>query len=174
MKKIGMILLLAVCCQLGSAKTPVKKLLEKFTNKEDVEKVVMSVGKNGQLSVTEVGGVAIDASAPGDSSSVGGKGLLSRIKGISSVVIYDLDDCDDPVKKQFTKTVRSIDDPEWEILLTENDEDDYVRIVARIEKKIVQEMVVFCAGDDCTIVHIQGKIDLKNLQKLLGSRGNEQ
>lgn len=164
---------MAVCCQLGWAKTSVKNVLEEFGAQKDVEKVTLTVGKDGKLDMN-VEGQTIDASdLTKGNGLMSTQGLLSHLQGITSVDIYNLEDCSDAVKEKFTKKVKQIDDPDFEAFLTENDEDDYVRILMRIEKKKVRELVIFCAGDDCAIVRIVGKIDQKSLQKLRTDHANE-
>lgn len=146
MKKIGMICLLAVlCCQLGAAKTSVKKLVEKFAAAKEA-------------TCTEFDIAQLKSSG----------NWIAQLDGIESGQIYALDECDEKTQKAYDRAVRDLDDPLYEVLVTEDDEDDYVRILMRTEKKKVSELVIFIAGDDPMMIWLKGKINLDNVKKLVG------
>ncbi len=94
--------------------------------------------------------------------------VADLVKGVHSVRILTLDDCKDRVRKRFAKAVAKLDDGAYETVVSTNDEDETVRILVKEEGEYISEVVVLTVDeDDGSLVHVKGKLQKKDLQRLI-------
>lgn len=154
MKKIMMVLVALLMGVGGAPATTVDEIISEFHAEKGVEYQNFSKLTTTMLKPFIRGKVDSD--------------VERLIKGISSVRILNLDDCDDGVRKRFANAVEGFDDKAFETLVSTSDEDDRTRILVKEEGKYIREVVVLTVDeDDGTLVHVKGKLKKKDLQRLI-------
>lgn len=146
-----LILILAIGQQAYSQKN-VEQFLNEISTAEGVEKV-----KIGRFMMTLV-------KLTGDINKIPG------VKGIHSLEVLTLDDCSQDLRHEFSEQLTVMEDgTAYETLMRVQDEDDFVRIVAKRGKDVIEELVFFCLDkDDSTVLRFKGKIQESELANLTG------
>ena len=93
--------------------------------------------------------------------------------GARKVRILILKDCTTLQKKRVNELMVSGIEIGYEPILSVTEEDEHVRVCARIEKEAIRELVC-CIIDEQEIVMVQvcGKIDPNEVSKLMGAYGS--
>lgn len=99
--------------------------------------------------------------------------LFTETSGVSSIKVLDFEECGADVKKRLDASVRHIDDPEYELLVSVNEDGGRTKILVKIEKEKIRELVIAVTGEDHTLIRIQGKIDPKNMQQVINDHKND-
>ena len=88
-------------------------------------------------------------------------------KHIRSVCVLDMEKCSSSTKERFVKDVKQCHLKGYEELLRATDDGQQVRVLLRQKKDVVRDLVLFITGDDCTMIHIEGKIRKSDLNGLI-------
>lgn len=143
MKKYVFLLAVVFCCRLAYAEN-LEKFLNSFSDKTGVEKI-------------KIGPLVMKTS-----------GIFTETKGISSIEILDLSECQDDVKENFRNGLRTIKDSKYEPLLVVKDDNEMVRILIRTKKDVIQELVIATYDEeDMVLIRIKGKIKPKDVEKII-------
>ncbi|HHV04349.1 MAG: DUF4252 domain-containing protein [Bacteroidales bacterium] len=89
------------------------------------------------------------------------------IKGIRSVTVLSLENCDENVKNAFRKQAGNIHENGLELLVEVTDESDEVRILAEIRKDMIKRFIVISVGEDPYLIQINGHIDMSYMEELV-------
>ncbi len=136
-------LALLCCCTFGYAQN-MEQFLDSFSSKAGVERV-------------KIGPFMMKLASP-----------FTGNMGIRSIEVLDLSECRDEVKDKFRKGLRTIKDPRYEPLVAVNDTDETVRVLVRMDKVMIRELVIATSdGEDQSLVRIKGKIKPKHLKKII-------
>lgn len=90
------------------------------------------------------------------------------VKKVKSMRVLDLEDCPAEVKERFGQQAKKADTGDYEELMRINDNGDKVRVLMKMKKEVIRELLFVCTGnDDCTLVQINGKFTKKDIDRLV-------
>ncbi len=89
------------------------------------------------------------------------------MKGIQSVNVLSLDECDHEVKEAFRKEALTLSENGLELLAEVTDNQDHVRIFADIHNNKIRNFILVSVGEDPCLIQIKGFIDLAYMDKLV-------
>ena len=142
MKKYMVILVMILLCQAGQAQS-MDKLFKEFAGKENVTRVT-------------VGSLMLKLGS-----------LFTETMGVENIEVLDFDECSKDVKDHLSQAIRDLKDPRFETMLTSNEESSRTKIMVRIDKEMIRELVVFCTGNDNALIRIKGKIKPSDIEKVV-------
>lgn len=89
-------------------------------------------------------------------------------KSIRSMKVLDLEDCSDKVKERFNRKINNLQSKGYETMIQTIDNGEKVRILTRLEKDVIRELLIVCTGnDDCALIQLNGKIKKENIAQLV-------
>ena len=88
------------------------------------------------------------------------------LKGINSMQILALSSCSSDIKNSFAEKVKTLNDESYETLVRSNQNGENVRILVKIDKEEIRELVILTTGEGAAIVKIKGKFNKSDLAKL--------
>lgn len=89
-------------------------------------------------------------------------------RSVRSMKILDLEDCSDKVKERFNRKVNNLQLEGYETMIQTIDNGEKVRILVRIEKEVIRELLIVCTGsDDCALILLNGKIKKEDINELV-------
>lgn len=89
-------------------------------------------------------------------------------KSIRSMKVLDLEDCSDKVKERFNREINNLQSEGYETMIQTIDNGEKVRILTRLEKDVIRELLIVCTGnDDCALIQLNGKIKKENIAQLV-------
>lgn len=142
MKKQILLLTLVLICQLGYSQKTVDALFKEFSKAEEVDKV-----KIGKVPMTLMS-------------------AFGETLGVKGIEVYSFDSCSKEIKEKFTTTVKGLKDSKFETMINVNEDQSKVKIMVRIEKDLIREMVILCTGDTNALIRLKGKINPANFDKI--------
>ncbi len=93
------------------------------------------------------------------------------VKKISSVRVLDLESCSKEIKTRFANRATEVSVNGMEDLVNVNEDGNQVKILAKIKNEEIHKLLVICYGaDDCCLVEINGKFDMKDLNGVIRSQ----
>ena len=102
---------------------------------------------------------------------VGNDSNAQIVKKINSVRVLDLEGCPRSVRTRFANRVSNIQLKDMENLVDVKDDGDKVKILAKIKKDKIRKLLVLCYGnDDCCLVEINGKFEMKDVDGVVKSQ----
>lgn len=151
MKKYLVCLIIVLGVTSASYGQNMGQLLKTASKAENVDKVkiggfLMSVGK-----------------------LIGGVSDMPVVKGVRSLEVYDLSDCNSKTKKDMAAMISNMKDGDgYETLMMAKDGGDDVRIFAKKKKDVISDIVILCAEEsDISIVKLSGKIKESDIAELV-------
>jgi hypothetical protein len=151
MKKYIAILALLLVCRVGYGQEyNVDQLFKEFSCTKSSEKV-----KLGKIFMSFAG-------------------MFTETMGVNEIEVYGFDECEERVKQQLTNAIKNLKDPGFETMISANEEGSRTKILVRIEKDFIREMVIVTTGDSNALVRIKGKIkpsDVENVAIKHGKSG---
>lgn len=147
MKKTVRTLLLCVCVLMTAYPIGnMDQLVKTFSNEQGVEKVSM-------------GGFILKLA-----------NIFQDTHGVTNIQILDFDGCTNEVKNSYTQKLKEIiKSSSYETLVSDNQGGENTKILIRVERGIIQELVVATYGNSCSLIRIRGSIKVENAKELLGS-----
>ncbi|MDR1981060.1 MAG: DUF4252 domain-containing protein [Tannerellaceae bacterium] len=143
MKKLVLFIVLILSCQAGYSQQNVNDLFKEFSQYANVDKI--SLGK----------------------ISMGFIRLFKHTMGVNGIEVLVLDKCDRDVKQHFTNAIRELKDTSFETVVSSNENGERIKIMARIKKDTIHELVIFISGNDLLMTRIKGKIKKSDIEKLV-------
>lgn len=148
MKKYIILFALLFACQIGySQKYSVNELFKKFSKTERSEKV-----KLGKFMMSFAG-------------------MFTETMGVNGIEVYEFDDCSSEVKDKLDHAIRNLKDPAYETMITSNDEGERTKILVKIEKDVIRELIVLTTGESHALVRIKGKIKPSDIEQITEKHG---
>ncbi|MDD4919926.1 MAG: DUF4252 domain-containing protein [Bacteroidales bacterium] len=89
------------------------------------------------------------------------------IKGIRSVSILSLEDCDLNVKEAFRQQAQRLSEKGLELMAEVSDQGDQLRILAEVHKDKIHRFIVINVGEEPCLIQINGCIDLSCMEELV-------
>jgi hypothetical protein len=150
MKKIIVIALFAIICKSGFCTE--KKDGTEMNKKYTIEELLKDFSK-------EKNTTHVKLSIP-----------IARIftKGVSGVEVFSFDECDKKFKEDFNEAIRKLKDSAYETIISTNENGNYTKILLKISKNFIDEIMILTGGDDPAMIRIKGKIkhdDVKDIIK---------
>jgi hypothetical protein len=94
-------------------------------------------------------------------------GLFEDTKGVTGVEVLNFDSCEKSVKDNVRKAIRSIDEREYEILVSVKEDKEQLKVLSRMKDDYIRELVIVNTGDDPALIRIRGKIKPSDIQELI-------
>lgn len=147
MKRYFVIMALIFICQAGNSQT-MNQLFDEFSRIEQINHV-------------KIGNIAMKLA-----------GLFTETMGVNGIEVLEFGDCDSKVKQRFEKAIKELKDPDFETMVTSNEKGSRTKVMVRIEKEMIREMVVLTTGDSNALVRIKGNIKPSDIEKVMKDHGN--
>lgn len=153
MKKITMLLMLAILVvQVVSAKTA-KDLINEYKVKDHAEYTYVSPA---MMLIAKAAVLKYD------------KDVAQAIDKVTGVRILRLDGCKTKVKKKFLREIDNFDEEEYQPLVMKDNAYDGFRIMVKADADALSEVVAYKANyDNCMLIQIEGKIAISDIQKII-------
>ena len=90
------------------------------------------------------------------------------MRKIKSMKVLDLEECAPSVKERFNQKMNKMKPNDYEELMRVNDEGEKVRVLMKMKKETIRELLFVCTGkEDCTLVQINGKFTKEDIDQLV-------
>ncbi len=98
--------------------------------------------------------------------------LFTETMGVNGIEVLEFGSCNSDVKQRFEKAIKELKDPDFETMVTSNEKGSRTKVMVRIEKDMIREMVVLTTGNSNALVRIKGKIKPSDIEKVVKDHGN--
>ena len=96
------------------------------------------------------------------------KPFSSELKGIKSMSIIDAENISSKDYTRFEKIITQCDSDGYETVTSSNEENEIVRILMKIEKEKIREIVIISLEEnEISLIRIKGKIDPNQMQNII-------
>lgn len=146
MKRYFAILTLILICQAGNSQT-MNQLFNEFSNIEQINHV-------------KIGNITMKLAS-----------VFTETMGVDGIEVLEFGECGNDVKERFAKAIKELNDPDFETMVTSNEKDSRTKVLVRIEKEMIREMVVLTTGNSNALVRIKGKIKPSDIEKVMNDHG---
>lgn len=146
MKRYFAILTLILICQTGNSQT-MNQLFNEFSNIEQINHV-------------KIGNITMKLAS-----------VFTETMGVDGIEVLEFGDCGNDIKERFAKAIKELNDPDFETMVTSNEKDSRTKVLVRIEKEMIREMVVLTTGNSNALVRIKGKIKPSDIEKVMNDHG---
>lgn len=148
MKKILVIATIALIAQLSYGQQKVDQLFNKFRTESDITSVNMDT-------------IAMKLA------------LFKKGMGVEGIEILRFNDCKQNVKERLDTAIKNLKDPAYETMIKSNKNDSRTRILVKIEKNKIRELVILTTGDDYALIRIKGNMDPQHMGKFINDRKDD-
>lgn len=93
--------------------------------------------------------------------------LFTETMGVDGIEILEFDDCAQEVKERLSAAIRNLKDPDYETMVTANEHDSRTKVLVKIQKEMIRELVIFTTGSDNALIRIKGKISPDDLDRVI-------
>lgn len=93
--------------------------------------------------------------------------LFTKTMGVKSIEVLELSECNQQAKDDLVKAIKELKDPHFETLVTANEPDSRTKVLVRIDKKVIRELIVLTTGNDNALIRIKGKIKPEDIDKIV-------
>ncbi|MDD3036469.1 DUF4252 domain-containing protein [Bacteroides sp.] len=101
-------------------------------------------------------------------------GLFTETMGVDGIEILKFNDCGQNVKERLKTAIKNLKDADYETMVKSNKNDTHTKILVKIKKNKIRELVVLTTGDDYALIRIKGNIDPKNMEQVISEhKSNE-
>lgn len=143
MRKMKWIVVAMLCIAQMSYGQSIEQLFNTFKNKEGANTV-------------HVGGFTMKMAS-----------LFTETMGVQSVDVLELAECSSDTKQHFQESLAAFQDPAFETVITSNEASGRTKVLFKIEEDHIREILLYTTGNDCSLIHIKGKISPKDLEKIV-------
>ena len=147
MKRYFVILALILICQAGKSQT-MNDLFKEFSKIEQINHV-------------KIGNITMKLAS-----------IFTETMGVNGIEVIEFSDCKNEIKERFVKAIKELKDPGFETMLTSNEKGSRTKVMVRIEKDMIRELVVLTTGSRNALVRIKGKIKPSDVNKVMIDHGN--
>lgn len=143
MKKYITILILLLACQAGHSQS-MDQLFDDFARREDVTRVTIGPF---MMKLTS---------------------LFTETMGVSSIEVLEIEKQGDGTNSDLRAALQELKDPNFEPLVTTNEGDSRTKIMVRIDKEMIRELVIATTDKgDGTLVRLKGKIKPSDIERVI-------
>jgi len=144
MKKIFLSIIVLTMCGFASQAQTVDRLFTKYAKEKGVAQV--KIGKAGMFFA----------------------GLFEDVKGVTGIDVLSFERCEAELKDKLRRSVKAINDPDYETLMVARNDGDNVRILVKKLDDDISEFVVLAVNSkDVALIRLRGKFSQSDLQKLI-------
>lgn len=94
--------------------------------------------------------------------------LFTETMGVKSIEVLSFEECDGAVKERLRSAIQQLKDPHYETLVQSNEEGSRTKVMVRIDKDFIRELVVLTTdGGDDALIRIKGKIKPSDIEKVV-------
>lgn len=147
MKRYFVILALILICQAGNSQT-MNDLFKEFSKIEQINHV-------------KIGNITMKLAS-----------MFTETMGVNGIEVIEFSSCKNEIKERFTKAIKELKDPDFETMVTSNDKGSRTKVMVRIEKDMIRELVVLTTGNSNALIRINGKIKPSDIDKVVKDHGN--
>ena len=149
MKKILVIATIALIAQLSYGQQKVDQLFNNFRTESDI-----TISANMDTTAMKLA-------------------LFKKAMGVEGIEILRFNDCKQNVKERLDTAIKNLKDPAYETMIKSNKNDSRTRILVKIEKNKIRELVILTTGDDYALIRIKGNMDPQHLGKFINDRKDD-
>lgn len=146
MKRYFVILVLILISQAGNSQT-MNDLFKEFSKIEQINHV-------------KLGNITMKLAS-----------VFTETMGVNGIEVIEFSDCSGAVKERFVKAIKELKDPDFETMVTSNEKGSRTKVMVRIEKEMIRELVVLTTGNSNALVRIKGKIKQSDIDKVINDHG---
>ena len=141
--KYFIVLLFALVVQVGHSQASVDGLFKQFSKEKQATRV-------------SLGSITLKIAS-----------LFGDTMGVNGIEALSLDECSAEVKSSFDEATRNLKDANFETMITSNEGGKRAKILVRIEKEVIKELVVLVTGEDYAMVRIKGNIKKSDIDGIV-------
>lgn len=146
MKRYFVILVLILISQAGNSQT-MNDLFKEFSKMEQINHV-------------KLGNITMKLAS-----------VFTETMGVNGIEVIEFSDCTSAVKERFVKAIKELKDPDFETMVTSNEKGSRTKVMVRIEKEMIRELVVLTTGNSNALVRIKGSIKPSDIDKVINDHG---
>ncbi len=148
MKRYLLIIVILTICHAGYAQKNVEQLFNEFRKEKEVTRVHI-----GPVMMSFIN-------------------VFKKTMGVKDIEVLDFDDCNHQTRNNFTEAVRTLKDDKYETMITTNEDGTRTKVLVRIEKDTITELIVLESGNSNTMVRLKGKIKPSDFDKVVNEHKN--
>lgn len=149
MKRLLAILAIVLISQAGYGQQGMDQLFNTFRGESDVTSV-----KIGKISMKLAN-------------------LFTETMGVDGIEVLDFSDCAQSVKDRLSSALKNLDDPDYETMVSSNENHSRTKVLIKIKEDMIREMVVFTTGNDNALIRIKGKIKPSDIDRVINEHGGD-
>lgn len=147
MKRLLVILAIVLMSQAGYGQQGMDQLFNAFRGESDVTSV-----KIGKITMKLAN-------------------LFTETMGVDGIEVLDFSDCAQNVKDRLSSALKNLDDPDYETMVTTNENHSRTKVLIKIKEDMIREMVVFTTGHDNALIRFKGKIKPSDIDRVINEHG---
>ena len=131
---------------------------------QNLDNLMRKVSQDDNVESVKIGGFLMTCG-----KLFGGVSNMPVTRGIKTLEVYSLENCDRSLKKEATEVFNSMKDGNgYETLILAKEKKEGVRIMVKRDKNTIKEMVFLCMDkNDPAIIKFTGKIKDSDIEKLV-------
>ena len=71
------------------------------------------------------------------------------------------------MKERFSNTIRNLKDPDYETIVSANENDNRTKILVNIQEDMIRELVILTTGSGNALIRIKGNIKPDDLDRVI-------
>ena len=146
MRKSIFITLMTVLIYQGSFYAKSEVIIQQG-KKHTIEQLFEDFSKEKNTTHVKLGGFAMSLA-----------NIFTDTKGVTGVEVFAFDECSKSIKDEINAAIKNIADSAYETLVSTNEKGERTKVLVKIEKDLIREIVVLAGGDDPALIRIKGKI----------------
>ena len=143
MKRLLVILTIVLISQAGYGQQKMDQLFNAFRSESDVTSV-------------NIGNITMKLAS-----------LFTETMGVNGIEVLSFDECAQEVKERFSNTIRNLKDPDYETIVSANENDNRTKILVNIQEDMIRELVILTTGSGNALIRIKGNIKPDDLDRVI-------
>lgn len=99
--------------------------------------------------------------------------LFTETMGVDGIEVLDFSDCAQNVKDRLSSALKNLDDPDYETMVSSNENHSRTKVLIKIKEDMIREMVVFTTGHDNALIRIKGNIKPSDIDRVINEHGHD-
>lgn len=149
MKKLLAILVIILTAQSGYAQLNMNQLFNEFRKENNVTSV-------------NIGKITLKLAS-----------IFTETMGVDGIEVLDFSDCAQNVKERLSYAIKDLKDPDYETMVTTNENNSRTKILVNIKEDVIREMVILTSGDGFALVRIKGKIKPSDIERVVNEHKHD-
>lgn len=149
MKKLLAILVIILTAQSGYAQLNMNQLFNEFRKENNVTSV-------------NIGKITLKLAS-----------IFTETMGVDGIEVLDFSDCAQNVKERLSCAIKDLKDPDYDTMVTTNENNSRTKILVNIKEDVIREMVILTSGDGFALVRIKGKIKPSDIERVVNEHKHD-